>query len=146
MTIPGRPPFQKARKTTASVDAAVVALKSAIIAADVWVLHEIDPQALLHRGGIEIGPARQLLFFHPRFMKRLLDAEPAAGLEAPLKFLVLPEGPDVVVRWYDPLQSFSRYGVPALSALGVELSALCEQIAEAACTDQPQDRQLSEQS
>jgi len=129
--------FQRSRDSSLAVETVVAALKRAITAADVWVLHEIDPQALLRRGGIEIAPARQLLFFHPRYMKRLLDADPAAGLEAPLKFLILTDGPGVVVRWFDPVASFGRYGNEALRSLGLELSALCEQVADAALADAP---------
>lgn len=126
------PLFQHIRASSLTLEQAVAALKTAIEAADVWVLHEIDPQALLRRGGIEIEPARQLLFFHPRYMKRLLDADPAAVLEAPLKFAVLTEGGRLVARWYDPVQSFARYGVGALDELAGELAALCEQIADEA--------------
>ena len=121
--------FQQARRLATPLEEVVSALKTAIAAADVWVLHEIDPQALLHRGGIEIAPARQILFFHPRYMKRLLDAEPAAVLEAPLKFAVLSDGAEVIVRWYDPRHSFNRYGDPTLRTLGRDLAQLCDGIA-----------------
>jgi hypothetical protein len=43
-----------------------------------WVLHEINPQMLLARGGVEIGAARQILFFHPAIMARLLAADSSA--------------------------------------------------------------------
>jgi uncharacterized protein (DUF302 family) len=115
----------------------VTALKAAIESADLWLLHEIDPQALLRRGGIAIGPARQLLFFHPRYMKRLLDAEPAAILEAPLKFALLTDAAGVVVRWYDPVRTFRRYGNVALDALAAELSALCSRIIDSGLRPTP---------
>jgi len=128
MTVSSEPSFQQTRGTSASLEAVVDALKAAIIAADVWVLHEINPQALLRRDGIEIEPARQLLFFHPRYMKRLLDADPAAVLEVPLKFAVLTEDMGVVLRWYDPICAFDRYGNRELKVLGAELSLLCDGI------------------
>jgi uncharacterized protein (DUF302 family) len=135
--ISSSPNFQRSRNSSTSLETVVAALKSATTAADVWVLHEIDPQALLRRGGIEIAPARQLLFFHPRYMKRLLDADPAAGLEAPLKFLILTDGTGAVVRWFDPVASFGRYDNEALRSLGLELSVLCQQIADAALAGSP---------
>ncbi|MBV9459518.1 MAG: DUF302 domain-containing protein, partial [Bradyrhizobium sp.] len=94
-----------------------------------WVLHEINPQMLLHRGGYEISPARQILFFHPRLMARLLEADAAALLEAPLKFAVIGfPGGRTQLRWLDPRQAFARYGSTALSELGDELAGICEDI------------------
>ncbi|GGI32829.1 DUF302 domain-containing protein [Bradyrhizobium guangdongense] len=121
--------FQHVRVGTLPVEEVVARLKEKIIAADLWVLHEIDPQMLLHRGGYDIGPVRQILFFHPRLMSRLLAADSAALLEAPLKFAVIgfPEG-RTELRWLDPARAFARYGSPALTALGEELAGNFEAI------------------
>lgn len=122
--------FQRALSSALPVEEIVTRLKERILAADLWVLHEINPQMLLHRGGYDIGPARQILFFHPRLMSRLLAADSAALLEAPLKFAVigLREG-RTELRWLDPGKAFARYGSPALAALGDELAGICESIA-----------------
>jgi uncharacterized protein (DUF302 family) len=121
--------FQRALSCTLPVEEVVTRLKKRIIAADLWVLHEINPQMLLHRGGYDIGPTRQILFFHPRLMSRLLAADSAALLEAPLKFAVIgfPVG-RTELRWLDPGQAFARYGSPALAMLGEELAGVCEGI------------------
>lgn len=121
--------FQRALSCTLPLEELVTHLKERIVAADLWVLHEIDPQMLLRRGGYDIGPARQILFFHPRLMSRLLAAESAALLEAPLKFAVIgfPAG-RTELRWLDPRGAFARYGSPALTALGDELADICEHI------------------
>jgi uncharacterized protein (DUF302 family) len=121
--------FQQSRSTSLSLSAVVYRLRAAIETADLWVLHEIDPQALLRRGGYVIGAACQILFFHPRFVARIMAADPAALLEAPLKIALL-ELPDrtVVVRWFDPKSAFARYGRPELETLGQELAAVCEEI------------------
>jgi len=122
--------FQRARKTALPLSAVVARLRAGIVAADLWVLHEIDPQALLSRGGYAIRAARQIFFFHPRLMARLLEADPAALLEAPLKFAVLELADNTVeVRWFEPLGAFARYGNAALEAFGKELAVLCEEIA-----------------
>jgi uncharacterized protein (DUF302 family) len=66
-------------------------------------------------------------------MARVLAADPAALLEAPLKFAVLELGDgEVLVRWNDPLAAFARYENAALEKLGQELSAACEEIVVAA--------------
>lgn len=99
-------------------------LKAAITDADLWLIHEIDPQMLVRRGGYEILATRQLLFFHPRFMVRLLRGDPNALIEAPLKLVVMemPTGA-VAVRSSNPVEAFARYG--GLEELGRELSELC---------------------
>jgi uncharacterized protein (DUF302 family) len=98
-------------------------LQQALAAHDLWLIHEIDPQMLLARGGYDIAPARQLLFFHPRYAARLLAVDPAAVPEIPLKLVVLqmPDG-SVTVRHPDVAAQFARY--PGLAALGEELAAL----------------------
>jgi uncharacterized protein (DUF302 family) len=129
--------FQHSRTCNLPVSDVVWRLRETIEAADLWILHEVDPQLLLRRDGYAISPARQILFFHPRYVVRMLQADPCALLEAPLKFVVLqqPDG-STAIRWFDPAAAFARYGNPALTELGKELADLCETIA-AIDTDQP---------
>lgn len=102
-------------------------LKAALEAEELWLIHEIDPQQLLRRGGYAILPTRQLLFFHPRYLARLLEGDPTGLIEAPLRIVVW-ESPDGQVRLRHPdvTQAFSRY--PALQALGKELDTLCQRV------------------
>lgn len=102
-------------------------LKAAIEAEEVWLIHEIDPQLLLLRGGYSILPTRQLLFFHPRYLARLLEGDPSGLIEAPLR-LVVWASPDgrVRLRYPEVAKAFSRY--PALEALGHELDSLCQRV------------------
>jgi len=132
--------FQHAHATTLALPTVVERLRAAIEAAAMWVLDEINPQALLSRGGYVIRPARQLLFFHPKYMARLLAADPSALLEAPLKFAKL-ELPDrsVWVRYLDPIDAFARYQSPDLRALGVELAALSHEIVTTGLGQQPSE-------
>src|ERR1700760_642979 len=122
--------FQHSRICPTPLGDVVWRLREAIEAADLWILHEIDPQLLLRRGGYEIGAARQILFFHPRYVVRMLEADPTSLPEAPLKFVLLaqPDGA-TALRWLDPAASFARYGNPVLTALGKELAELCEKLA-----------------
>lgn len=119
--------FQRAAKSRLSFEETLVQLKTAILAEDLWLIHEIDPSLLAARGGFGILPARQLLFFHPRYLVRLLETDPGALLEAPLKIavLALPDG-TIMVRMPDPATVFARY--PGLSDLGEELGVLCERL------------------
>jgi len=128
--------FQGSRICTLSMTDLVGRLRAAIEAADLWILHEVDPQMLLRRGGYAIGAALQILFFHPRLMVRLLAADPAALIEVPLKFalLALPDG-NIAIRWIDPVAAFGRYANPALAKLGEELAKTFHDIVTASLGD-----------
>ncbi|MGI4745642.1 MAG: DUF302 domain-containing protein [Janthinobacterium lividum] len=131
--------FQRSRFSNATFTEVIASLRSEIGDAGLWVLHEIDPQKVLQRGGYVIDPARQILFFHPDLMVRLLTADASALLEAPLKFAVveLPGG-RVTIRWINPAVAFARYDNPALTILGQELAILCEHIVSASLTRLPE--------
>lgn len=120
-------PGQGTAHASLPFEATLARLKEAIAAEDLWIIHEINPQALLARGGYAMGPARQILFFHPRYVARLLAVDPGALVEAPLKIAIL-ELPDgrVILRHPDPEAAFARY--PGLEALGGELGAVVQRI------------------
>jgi|SRR5215813_8162235 len=66
------------------VEEVIGRLRSAIEAASFWNLHEIDSQALLSHEGYAISPARQLLFFHPRPVVRILQEHSTRPVESHL--------------------------------------------------------------
>jgi uncharacterized protein (DUF302 family) len=105
-------------------------LERAIEAVGLWVLGHVDAQAFVRRGGYALQGTVQILAFHPKFMVRLLEADPGALLGAPLKFAVVetPDG-NVTVTWADHAAAFARYDNPALANLGQELAALSEAVA-----------------
>jgi len=108
-------------------------LKQGIAAHDLWLIHEIDPQMLLKRGGLEIHKTRQLLFFHPRYMQRLLEANPNALIEAPLKIVVMQSsGGDISVRTTDIEKQLGRYA--GLETLAKELSEIARSIVASVTT------------
>jgi uncharacterized protein (DUF302 family) len=105
-------------------DATVAALELAIETEGLWVVARLDPQMLLSKGGFQIKPARQLFYFHPRYMARLLSANPAGIVEAPLKLVVMA-GADgsVTVRHPDIAIAFDGYeGLADLKAELVEIT------------------------
>ena len=108
-------------------DETVETLRAAIIEADMMVLHEIDTQAIVRRGGIPIAGVRQLLYFHPRWMKIVVETAPDAVIEAPLKFVIreTPDGTQCNYSW--PSQTFGRYA--GLEQMAGELDEIARQIA-----------------
>lgn len=99
----------------------LTAARKAIINNGFLLLHEINPQAILASHQIVIGPIRQLLFFHPAYMQQLLQTDPDAVIEVPLK-LVLREvdGHTTAVTYSNPVLQLQDYS--GLEALGSELS------------------------
>jgi uncharacterized protein (DUF302 family) len=126
---PAPPEFQHVVISALSFDATVDRLKRALQEHDLWLIQEIDPQMLLQRGGYHIYPTRQLLFFHPRYMARLLALDPNALIEAPLKLVVMqtPDG-KVTVRFMAFEMTFGRYDT--LTELTKELATLCQRLVQ----------------
>jgi len=121
------PPGEAVAASPLGFDATLGRLKEAMTANDLWLIHEINPQALLLRVGYDMEPARQLLFFHPRYVTRLLAANPAALIEVPLKVAVvqMPDG-RVSVRHVDVEAVLSRY--PGMSVLAAELAGVMRDV------------------
>jgi uncharacterized protein (DUF302 family) len=94
----------------ADFDTLLQAAREAILNNGFLLLHEINPQAILGSQGIVTGKIRQLLFFHPAYMKQLLDTAPAAVIEVPLK-LVLQEVADreTMLSYFDPALHLQGY-------------------------------------
>lgn len=109
------------------VEHIVARLKEGIAQQGMWLIHEINPQQLLRKESISMLPARQLLYFHPRYMRVIIENAPLAIIEVPLKLLVfaLPDG-RVVIRRTKVIQQLAPY--PSLTELAVQLEALSHQI------------------
>jgi uncharacterized protein (DUF302 family) len=122
--------FQSVVATPLSFVAALEVIRSVLAERDLWIIHEIDPQMLLARAGYSIARTRQILFFHPRYMVRLLSADPAALPEAPLKIVVVEENERVSVRWLVPEALLERYGNTELMDLAHELASTYAAIAD----------------
>ena len=110
-----------------SFDETVERLRAAIVAAEMMILHEIDTQAIVRRGGIEISGVRQLLYFHPRWMKTVVETAPDAVIEAPLKFVIRETKNGTQCNYSWPSQTFGRY--TGLEQMARELDAIVARIA-----------------
>ncbi len=124
------PAFQCVVTSSFSFGETVARLKQSAEDAELWLLHELDPQRILERGGYLAPSVRQLLLFHPRYMVRLLRVDPNAIVEAPLRFIVL-EMPDgtVTVRCLNIAERLALYD--GLLELGHELAALSQHLLDA---------------
>ena len=114
------PDFLVTVPSTQDFETTLATLKHAIESENLMVVHEVDAQQMLRMVSVRVGGMRQILFFHPRYMKRILEGNRNGGIEPPLKVLVM-ETPDgrVMVRYHDPVHQFAPY--PGLEALATEL-------------------------
>ena len=124
---PVKPGRQVVVASALDFESTVAALEAAIAAEDLWVLTKVETQMLLAKGGFAIRPLRQILFFHPRYMARLLASNPAAIVEVALKLVVMA-GPDgaVSVRHPDIRAALDSYG--GLDDLAHDLATALDRI------------------
>ena len=124
---PPPPAFQVVVSSKYDFEDTLALLKAAIEGENLMIIKEINPQQMLRMVGVHTKGMRQLLFFHPRFMKRIMAANAHATIEPPLKIAVMetPQG-NVVVKYVKPSALFGRY--QGLAAIGQELDALIAKI------------------
>jgi uncharacterized protein (DUF302 family) len=125
--------FQNVRTTSRPYGEIVESMELSIAANGLWVLGKVDAQAFVRRAGYVIPGTVQVLAFHPRYMVRLLEADQAALLAAPLKFAVVEKADGAVaVSWSNQVSAFGHYDSAALRELGEELASLCVIVVEQA--------------
>ncbi len=127
---PPPPDFLVTVPSAHDFDQTVALLKQAIEGENLMVVDEINPQQMLRMVGMRTGGMRQILFFHPRFMKRLIETNRHGGIVPPLKVLVMemPNG-RVMVRYHDPVHQLEPY--TGLEELAAELRGVIEHVVAA---------------
>ncbi len=108
-------------------DDTVDILKGAIEGENLMVIHEINAQRMLRMVDVQVGGMKQLLFFHPRYMKRIREANRNGTIVPPLKVAVMemPNG-KVMVRYPRPSHLFGPY--EGLSEIAQELEEVVGKI------------------
>ncbi len=121
------PDFLVTNRSAHGFDETLNLLRQAIEAENLMVVQEVNPQQMLRMVGVQIGGMRQVFFFHPRYMKQILETNRNAGIEPPLKVLIMeaPNG-QVMVRYEDPKHQFGPYD--GLEELSEELLGIFERV------------------
>jgi len=97
----------------------------------VIVFARIDFSGDAGRAGLAMRPEQMLVFGNPKAGTPLMQAEPAAGLDLPIKALVFEDAAGKTwVAWNDPQYIVRRHGLPA--ALAANLAAVVPLIERAA--------------
>lgn len=116
-------------KSRYGFDETVSRIKQAIEAQQMMVLFTADHQAMLQMVGLTTRGMLAIEFFHPRYGKAIYQGDQMAGIEPPLKVILMEGDMGTMVAYYKPSHIFARY--PKLKALGDELDGVLATIAEA---------------
>lgn len=122
---PNPPEFLVTTASQYDFNDTVAILKRAIEEQNLMVVHEIDAQRMLRMVEVQTGGMKQILFFHPRYMKRIIETNRNGGIEPPLKIIVMeaPNG-NVMVRYERPTHLFGAY--EGLGEIASELEGIVE--------------------
>lgn len=110
-----------------SFDETIDILKGAIEEQNLTVIKEIDVQTMLRMAGKEVKGMKQLLYFHPKYGRKVFEANSQAGIQIPLKFVVM-EKPDgkAAVRYFMPSKLFENY--KGVESIAKELDGIVNKI------------------
>ena len=108
-------------------DATVTTLQQAIEQHNLMVIEVVDGQKMLRMAGKQVGGMKQIFYFHPRYMKRVMEANTMATIQIPLKIIVM-EKPDgrVVLRYFEPSTLLGPY--KGEEAIAAELDGIVSEI------------------
>ena len=125
--MPPPPDFLVTVPSSHDFNRTVALLKQAIEGENLMVVNEVNPQQMLRMVGVRTDGMRQIFFFHPRFMKQIIETNRNGGIEPPLKILVM-ERPDggAMVRYHDPAHLFEPYD--GLGEVAAELKGIVERV------------------
>ncbi|WP_445955073.1 DUF302 domain-containing protein [Yeosuana sp.] len=84
-------------------------LKGAIEQQNLMVVYELDGQKMLKMAGKNVGGMKQLFFFHPAYMAKVMEANEMAGIVIPFKIIVMEKKGMVMVRYFMPSTVLKSY-------------------------------------
>lgn len=120
-------------KSKNSFEATVNKFKEAVIKEGLFVLLEADHQKMLSMVGKDIKGSISIHFAKPQMGAMLLEAEPKAAVEMPMRVAIreLDNG-DIIVIYYSPSYLFSHYENEKLKMMGENMDKMIASFVEAA--------------
>ncbi|MBI2455682.1 MAG: DUF302 domain-containing protein [candidate division NC10 bacterium] len=103
-------------------DETVSRVKQAIEGQQMMVVFTADHQAMLQMVGLQTKGMAGIEFFHPRYGKVIVQNDHAAGLDTPLRLVVMEGDMGTVLTYEKPSHTFAKY--PKLKKLGEELDGV----------------------
>lgn len=110
-------------------DQTVSRVKQAIGQQNLMVVAEADHQAMLSMVGMQTKGMLAIEFFHPRYGKVIFENNSAAGIEVPLRLVVMDGDMGTMISYNKPSFIFGKYR--GLEALGRELDGVVQTITAA---------------
>jgi uncharacterized protein (DUF302 family) len=103
-------------------DETVSRVKQAIEGQQMMVVFTADHQAMLQMVGLQTKGMVGIEFFHPRYGKVIVQNDHAAGLDIPLRLVVMEGDMGTMLTYEKPSHTFAKY--PKLKKLGEELDGV----------------------
>ena len=98
------------RRYSIAFDEAYGMIKKRIVEEGFLLLHEINTQEIVAKYGVDIPALRQLLFFEPKYIAQIMDLDPLAINDIPMKIVLRDlEENGTSISFQDPTMSLSDY-------------------------------------
>ncbi|WP_421811938.1 DUF302 domain-containing protein [Flagellimonas sp.] len=87
-------------------------LQQRIVEHGFLLLHEIDTQAIVTKHGVTIPQLRQLLFFEPKYIAQIMENDPLAINDIPLKLVIQEiDAQTTQLSFKNPVDSLQDYNL-----------------------------------
>lgn len=116
-------------KSKYGYDETVSRLKQAITDQNLMVVFTADHQEMLKMVGLQTKGMLAIEFFHPRYGKTIFQTNHLAGIELPLRLVVMEGDMGTMISYNRPSYVLGKY--PGLESLGKELDGVLQHIAAA---------------
>jgi uncharacterized protein (DUF302 family) len=84
-------------------------VKSAIEDQNLMVISEIDGQKMMRMAGKQTKGMQQIFFMHPKYMRKVIEANKMAAIQIPLKLIVMESEKGVMIRYFLPSTILKQY-------------------------------------
>jgi uncharacterized protein (DUF302 family) len=84
-------------------------VKSSIENQNLMVISEIDGQKMMRMAGKQTKGMQQIFFMHPKYMRKVIEANKMAGIQIPLKLIVMENDNGVMIRYFLPSTILKQY-------------------------------------
>ena len=102
------------RRSGYSVEESVRRLEGLLESKAIKLFASVDHSGEAERAGLAMRPTKLLIFGNPAAGTPVMQAEPSAALDLPLKILVWEDQEGAVwLSWNDPEYLAERHGIPA---------------------------------
>jgi uncharacterized protein (DUF302 family) len=118
-----------------SVEVTVARLQAAILARGLKLFAVIDQTAEAAAVGLELRETRLIVFGSPRTGTPVMQANPLAAVELPLKVVVWADGAATKISYTTPAEIGARYGLSAELVAGLRGVDVVTDIAADAASD-----------